>query len=146
MDIFEIQSNSNGMAEVERYISRLCDEKHVRNHQGIIWSAVEAAVENAIVHGNRNDASKKVSIECGDCDGGIFFTISDQGNGFDPSAVEEGRGVGLFMMRRLADNIGFNAQGNAVRLEFFIRGIDRELTLERISILNHYFAKNTIQA
>ena len=145
MEQFVIQSNSSGIAQLEQYISRLCDEKHVLNHQGILWMAVQAAVDNAIVHGNQGDTSKQVIIECGDCDGGIYFSISDQGAGFDPSAVGEGGGFGLQLMRSLSDRMAFNSAGNTVRLEFFIRGIDGEHALQRIACLNRYYSEKTIE-
>ena len=146
MEQFVIQSNSSGIAQLEQFISHLCDEKHVLNHQAIIWIAVEAAVDNAIVHGNQGDASKFVVIESGDCEGGVYFSISDQGAGFNPSTTEEGGGMGLSLMRMLADKVLFNSTGNMVRLEFYIRGIDRELALERFALLKQYYSLKTIEA
>lgn len=151
MEQFIIQSNNNGIALAEQYISRICDERNIISYYTSISVAVLAAVENAIVHGNKNDASKQVVIATGDCKGGLFFSVSDQGDGFDYTQYEgvpdrEGRGASLFMMRNLADRMTYSDQGRTVRLEFHILGLERSLVLERISLLDRFFAKKEIEA
>lgn len=151
MEQFIIQSNSEGLATVERFITRLCDEKNVYNHYGTISMAVLQAVENAIVHGNQNDDSKQVIVECGDCRGGLYFAVQDQGQGFDSSIYggfpEEGaKGEGIFIMSTLADKIEYKDGGRCVRMEFKIKGIDRIDSLERVSALDNYFAKRRVEA
>lgn len=53
----------------------------------------------------------------------VRLAVSDQGTGFDPScspdptrpeALEQEGGRGLFLIRNLADNVEFNAQGNTI--------------------------------
>ena len=57
--------------------------------------------------------------------GEVFVTVTDEGRGFDPAAVEDptrpenlGRshGRGLFLLRSLADEVRFNETGNSVTL------------------------------
>lgn len=149
MEQFVIQSDNAGLARVEEFVSMLCDERNIRNHFAIISEAVTHAVENAIVHGNGGDASKQVVVECGECEGGLYFSVSDMGTGFDWSSFggfpsDEGRGEGIFMMKTLADHVEYNAQGNTVRMEFHVRGIDRALTLERIATLEHFYEHSIV--
>lgn len=151
MEQFTIQSDNNGVSLAEQHISRICDERNIISYYTPISVAVLAAVENAIVHGNKNDASKQVFITTGDCKGGVFFSVTDQGNGFDFTQYEsvpdkEGRGASLFMMRNLADRMVYSDQGRTVRLEFHILGLDRGMTLERIAKLDRFFAKKEVEA
>jgi serine/threonine-protein kinase RsbW len=66
---------------------------------------------NAIIHGNREDPSKKVEIY-GACEGHekLLLVITDEGQGFDPAAIPDptraenifsGHGRGLFLINRL---------------------------------------------
>ena len=104
------------------------------------------AVENAIVHGNGSDSSKKVTLVFDTCRGGICAEVSDEGRGFDfhkfgnlPSG-ESTQGEGIFVMKSLADRMTFSDEGRKVRLEFDVAGIDPSDALERIAILQARFA------
>lgn len=149
MEKFNIQSNSAGIASVENYISMLCGEKNVYNHFATISMAVLQAVENAVVHGNNNDPSKMVSIECGEFLGGVYFEIEDQGNGFDFTKYGNlpavgGKGDGIFMMKLLADKIEYSKQGRCVRMEFLIKGIDAADAMKRRSTLAKFHALGSV--
>ena len=91
-----------------------------------IHLAVEEALVNAIVHGNRLDASKRVHVDCLVSADMVRVGISDEGPGFDPGAVpdctlderlESPSGRGVMLMRTFMTRIEYNAKGNAVVLE-----------------------------
>ena len=78
--------------------------------------AVIEAVTNAIVHGNRNSASKTVMIRYGWKPGSITVTVHDEGEGFDLSCVFDPTdpvrcmacsGRGIFIMRQVMDTVDF---------------------------------------
>ena len=88
--------------------------------------AVEEAIVNAIVHGNKLDASKKVHVECEVSADRVRVAITDEGPGFDPASVpdctaeerlEAPSGRGVMLMRSFMTSIEYNAAGNAVMLE-----------------------------
>ena len=95
----------------------------------IVLLATEA-VTNAIEHGNRQDASKKVIVEFEATATQVVITVEDEGEGFkvsevpDPLAREnllaEG-GRGLFLMEELADEISYQKDGRQVRMRFDTR-------------------------
>jgi serine/threonine-protein kinase RsbW len=91
-----------------------------------IHLAVEEAIVNAIVHGNRLDPAKRVHVECEVSRDLARVAITDEGEGFDPKLVPDctlderlecpgGRGV--MLMRSFMTRIEYNAKGNAVVLE-----------------------------
>jgi anti-sigma regulatory factor (Ser/Thr protein kinase) len=48
--------------------------------------ALREALANAVLHGNRQDAEKKVQITCHiQFSGGVSIIVNDEGEGFDPT-------------------------------------------------------------
>ncbi len=94
---------------------------------GNILVAVTEAVNNAIMHGNKCDPSKKVKVHY-EVDGDrIMFSISDEGVGFDyynlpdptaPENIEKPTGRGVFLMKHLADQVIFSDNGKVVEMYF----------------------------
>ena len=115
---------------VEKLIDEICREHNIdEEHYGNILISITEAVNKAIQHGNKNDPGKNVALEC-DTDGSngsLSFTIEDQGDGFDfqmvpdptaPENAEKLSGRGIFLMKNLADKVGFKKQGRMVELNF----------------------------
>ena len=83
------------------------------------------ALSNAMLYGNSRDPSKRVLVEIAFQLGRIQARITDQGTGFDPEAVPDPTrpenlarpcGRGLFLMRKLMDEVWYNDRGNQVTL------------------------------
>ncbi len=151
MEQFDIQSNIENLEAVDRFVYELCDEKHILNYYATLVMPVLQGVRNAIVHGNQCDESKRVSIACGNCMGGVFFQIHDEGRGFDYAQygdlpADSSKGDGIFMMRMLSDNMVYTDGGATLRLEFHIEGIETATSVERASRLNRFFANKQVLA
>jgi serine/threonine-protein kinase RsbW len=89
--------------------------------------AVTEAVNNAIVHGNKNDPEKYVRIGFESDEEQLVFSITDEGQGFDytnlpdptdPENIEKVSGRGVFLMSNLSDFIRFEQNGAKVLLGF----------------------------
>ena len=85
--------------------------------------AVAEALANAIVAGNNEDRSKWVQVQAELCGDQIRIEVTDQGAGFDPDTITEPilpedidrpSGRGLFLIKKLVDDVRFNAQGNSI--------------------------------
>jgi len=95
-------------------------------HEFAVETALREGLANAILHGNRNDPRKKVRVHCGcEAAGGIRITITDEGSGFDSSKLPDptvgenlafGHGRGLFLIRRLMDEVTFENGGRQIRM------------------------------
>lgn len=77
-----------------------------------IEMAVHESLINAIWHGNKNDASKTVSVKFEIFDDRLEVRVRDQGNGFDPTHIpnplaEENllniSGRGIFLIKSFMD-------------------------------------------
>lgn len=89
--------------------------------------ALLEALANAVIHGNREDPAKRVAV-CAGCTGRghSLIAVTDQGCGFDPRALPDPtaddnigltHGRGVFLMRRLVDEVQFNMGGRQVVLQ-----------------------------
>lgn len=141
-----IQSDMSNLPMVEERLFHFCRECNVGNYYSTVSFAAVQAVKNAIVHGNREEADKKVSLEFGTCRGGLYVEVTDEGEGFDYARYgqlpsdDEKCGEGIFVMKSLADCMTFSEGGRQVRLEFAVNGIDPADALERVSVLQAHFA------
>jgi serine/threonine-protein kinase RsbW len=85
------------------------------------------AVNNAIMHGNKYDPEKKVTVVI-NCRGqNMKIIVEDEGPGFKPGEIpdptrpeniENLAGRGVFLMSKLADKIEFSEKGNQVTMQF----------------------------
>ena len=129
MFMLELQSNPRNINVIESYVDRVVEKFTDINEDmyGNILISLTEAVNNAIIHGNKADESKKVRVNLEKSDNKISFKITDEGPGFDydelpdPTAPENilklgGRGV--FLMKQLSDTVNFHDNGSTVELRF----------------------------
>lgn len=106
-------------------------EKYDISHDyfGNVLVALTEAMNNAIQHGNVFDPCKQVKVSYKLMHPMLYFTICDEGKGFnpdtipdptDPENLEKPNGRGVFLMRRLADEVLFEQNGSKVSLGFNI--------------------------
>jgi len=96
---------------------------------GNIMIAITESVNNAIMHGNKNDKQKNVHLSLEVNERNIAFVVEDEGEGFkyddlpDPTApenIEKPGGRGIFLIRHLADEVKFFERGNKVKITFYL--------------------------
>ena len=91
-----------------------------------IEMALTEALENAVVHGNCEDAHKRVYVTCRcTAEGTVSITVLDEGQGFDtgtlpdPTAPENRlrtSGRGIYLMKTLMDEVCFEKGGAVVHM------------------------------
>jgi len=129
--MIKIDSKIENLRIVEKFIDDITSELNLSNeiYGNILISVLEAS-KNAIVHGNKNDINKNVEIEVKTEDKYLTFIIRDQGTGFnynnipDPTApenIEKANGRGVFLIRKLADDVEFSDEGSLVKIKFNTR-------------------------
>lgn len=126
----KIQSRLENIAKVESMIETLRVQYSINDKQygNMLLASVEA-VTNAIEHGNNLDERKTVNIEACKCDTIFKLSIRDQGDGFNPDRLpdptspeylEQPDGRGVFLMRKLADEVFFLDGGRCVEMKFIL--------------------------
>lgn len=125
---FLLPTKQETVTAVEQKIEQICEHLNVADRCiGNILISVTEAINNAIVHGNKNDVSKQVSLNCISLKNELIFTVKDEGLGFDfsnlpdptdPENREKLNGRGVFLMKHLADKVSFEESGRIVKLTF----------------------------
>lgn len=125
---FEISSASENLRIVEKVIDDMSLELDLTDEvYGNVLVATMEATNNAIVHGNKSDPNKQVKLEIVKDEEVLVIKIKDQGPGFDyshvpdptaPENLEKINGRGIFLMKRLSDDIEFFENGRVVELKF----------------------------
>jgi serine/threonine-protein kinase RsbW len=84
--------------------------------------AAGEALSNAVEHGSAR-SSNGFTVECGFDGDALSIEVSDSGLGFAPppgaqtaAPDQRGRGFGIFLMRRLVDDVAFTRNGTIVRM------------------------------
>ena len=125
--VFELPNDLRAIEQAVEYVMEhcsFCQEYERRLHLNFRVGLTEA-LSNAMLYGNAQDPQKRVRVEVNVRRDEIHACVTDEGNGFDPCTVpdptvpanlqKEG-GRGLFLMRKLMDEVRFNERGNSVTL------------------------------
>ncbi len=126
--MLKLKSNPNSINLIEGYVQRIVTEYKISasKYPDILISLTEA-VNNAIIHGNKNDDSKFVDVYVDKTRSGISFQISDQGRGFNPNEVPDPTapdrldccgGRGVHIIKELSDNVEYLNNGRTVEIYF----------------------------
>lgn len=130
MHTIEIASSLNNISQVESLIDKVCEDLSLNeDYYGNILIAVTEAVNNAVVHGNSSDESKKVKVLVNKNEKNLVFSVEDEGPGFDydnlpdptaPENIEKPDGRGIFLMKNLSDEVEFDEKGSVVSITFVL--------------------------
>ena len=94
---------------------------------GNVLVSVTEAVNNAIVHGNKEDKTKKVKLGLKKNKKSVRFVVEDEGVGFDydnlpdptsPKNLDKVKGRGIFLIRSLSDKTTFKNGGRMIEMLF----------------------------
>jgi len=129
--LLKISSKIENLRKVEKLVDDLSTEYNISAdvYGNILIAALEAA-NNAILHGNKLDENKNVSITFKIEKDKLNIQIDDEGVGFDyknvpdptaPENIENVNGRGIFLMEKLSDKIEFTRNGASVQLEFNLK-------------------------
>jgi serine/threonine-protein kinase RsbW len=125
--ILDIPNDLSSIEEAVDFVMQRCascgeDPRRLRLNLRV---GLAEALANAMLYGNARDPSKRVKVEVAFRDSAITARITDEGTGFDPLSVPDptcpanllkANGRGIFLMRKLLDEVHFNDRGNSVTL------------------------------
>ena len=112
---------------VERVLQSVSKIPGINGNLEEVGLALDEALTNAIIHGNRKDPKKKVEI-CGGCDHdrNLVLAVTDEGGGFDLTAIPDptsgdnifsSRGRGVYLIHQLMDRTEYRKGGRQVVLK-----------------------------
>ncbi|MFL2579143.1 MAG: ATP-binding protein [Parvicellaceae bacterium] len=125
-----LRSDPKSLLSLESWINSLCETYSISVElYGNILIALSEAVNNAIIHGNKNVVEKEALVEAFFDNKLLVFTVTDQGEGFNflnlpdptlPENLEKPQGRGVFLMNHLSDSVVYQEPGNSVEISFNI--------------------------
>ena len=130
MYTLQLPSKKESITLLENLIEEIADKHNISEDTfANMMTCLNEAAINAIIHGNKLDANKKVIINAEIENRRIVWTVTDEGDGFDynnlpdptaPENLENLTGRGVFIIKHLADQYIFNSKGNEIELHFKI--------------------------
>ncbi len=109
--------------EAESFIDTMIDEFQIPSSlQGRISLAVIEAVNNSILHGNKQNPKKTIAILAKKYRDRITVIVKDEGEGFDCTDIPDptAPGKGLYLMSSLSDELTFHSSGSQVVMSFLL--------------------------
>jgi len=126
-----IESKIENIHKIEKIIDEVSEEAKINSEvYGKMLIATVEAVNNSIVHGNKEDESKSVKVDFKVDEDHVSIFIEDEGPGFNfynvpdpttPENIENIHGRGVYLMKHLADDVIFHGKGNRVEIKFNLK-------------------------
>lgn len=123
-----LDSSFEEVERLESYVNELQDwaDFNDDDYARIMLTLSEAAT-NAIIHGNKENPQKEVTINSRLTNGRLIISVKDEGAGFNPSNIPDplkeenllnvgGRGV--YLIREYADDLQFEENGTKLIMTF----------------------------
>ena len=121
----EVESDPNNLITVEEFVNYFAKDLGLNDDQlSVLLLAVTEATTNAIIHANKCDLSKLVTIRAhiedspkGMHSQKLIVKVKDEGKGFDPSTVPDptqpenllkDSGRGVYLMKVYMDEVRYN--------------------------------------
>tara|TARA_B100002051_G_scaffold267868_1_gene296904 strand:- start:1073 stop:1462 length:390 start_codon:yes stop_codon:yes gene_type:complete len=124
----KIPSIKENVSVVESFIDNVGEKIKIQEAiYGNVLVSVTEAVNNAIVHGNKEDKNKKVRLGLKQNKKSVRFVVEDEGVGFDynnlpdptnPKNIDKVKGRGIFLIKSLSDKTTFKRGGRVVEMLF----------------------------
>lgn len=125
--VLELPNDLRTIEHAVEYVMQRCAgcDEYARKLRLNFRVGLSEALSNAMLYGNADDPRRKVRVEVTVGEREITARVRDEGEGFNPAAVpdptapsnlKKAGGRGLFLMRKLMDEVHYNEQGNEVTL------------------------------
>ncbi len=122
----EIESDPNNLITVEEFVNYFCKDVNLPDEKlSNVLLAVTEATTNAIIHANKCDPTKKVTIDASDENSKLIIKIKDEGEGFDPGNIPDptepenllkDSGRGIYLMKVYMDDLQYNRTPSGMEL------------------------------
>ncbi len=122
----ELPSDITLMNSVLEYLlDRVARLGLIKVEQSNLFVALDEAFVNAVKHGNRNDPTKLLRVTAELSAHEAIFTVEDEGDGFDVSAIPDPRdpanlfksnGRGVLLIYNIMDEVEYSERGNRLKM------------------------------
>ena len=127
---FKFTSEFQNLTKAEEILEEITKRVNLNEEiYGNILLSLSEAINNAIIHGNKLDRDKKVTVSYRISGEAIELKVCDEGKGFDPEKIpdptlpenlEKETGRGIFIIKNLSDKVEFKNNGSTIVMKFNI--------------------------
>lgn len=134
-----LKTHQEEVHKIEQFAERIADEYNIGDtYFANILVSLSEAFNNALVHGNKYDANKRIKLEFFMSNKEMIFTMTDEGYGFDSSIIKDEThmvGRGLMMIRHASDGVEFSDGGRCIEMRFDTASFNESLAMKRSAAL-----------
>lgn len=134
-----LKTHQEEVHKIEQFAERIADEYNIGDtYFANILVSLSEAFNNALVHGNKYDANKRIKLEFFMSNKEMIFTMKDEGYGFDISIIKDEThmvGRGLMMIRHASDGVEFSDGGRCIEMRFDTASFNESLAMKRSAAL-----------
>jgi len=126
----EIESDPNNLITVEEFVNYFCKDVNLPDEKlANVFLAVTEATTNAIIHANKCDINKIVTIDAYVENSKLIIKIKDEGEGFEPGNIPDptepenllkDSGRGIYLMRVYMDDMEYRRTPSGMELVFTV--------------------------
>lgn len=146
MQVFTFRSDLKELNRIEQLVDIISDEFNIgETYFSNIATALTELFRNSVIHGNKFDSTRSVTIKYQMKNSIVSISISDEGKGFDYSSIdlsnfdnnENNSCIGLYIVKSVSDNLEFSDNGSTVTIEFDLSKSNELLSKARIDVLSN---------
>ena len=130
--MLKIASDPKNISTVEIFVRDIFNTHRIKEtfFPDILISVTEA-LNNAIIHGNREDRKKfvrlywtytKTVLNIKVCDEGCGFCVDDVPDPTEEKNILKIGGRGVYLIHQLCDKVSYSDSGSTVEMEFHVDG------------------------
>jgi serine/threonine-protein kinase RsbW len=126
-----LESELNEVRRVEGFVNQICREhKFEKLFVHDVMLIITEATNNAILHGNKLDKSKRAILKCEIQNDEMLIMVHDEGGGFNPETLpnplaEENllkpSGRGVFLMKQFASDVKYTFAPSGTTLNIRVK-------------------------
>lgn len=136
-----LKSNVSELNKIVSFVENIADKYYLNDsYFANMMVALTEAFKNALKHGNKNDESKKITIEFYISNSEMIFDVSDEGNGFDfqtfLNTKRDPNQRGIDLIYHVSDKVVFSDNGSKISIFFNMAAIDSDISKKRIEAMN----------
>ncbi|MDD4848769.1 MAG: ATP-binding protein [Bacteroidales bacterium] len=136
-------NTEEALIQFDPFLDRICDVYNINNsYYSTLKVSLTEAIKNAVEHGNHKNTFKYVQVDLEQSNGGLTFTVTDEGDGFDWENIHlepDHTATGLYLIRALSDEMMWNNEGRSIKITFYVSSINYDHAVLRQNILQNYF-------